>query len=237
MNAQVDAYIKQARASGQTDEQIKKALLQSGWKQEQVNDAFGIPNPQSGVTPPPPPPAQGQTAQSFDPEALTKNPKFMTTVKTFAIYIPILMVVNFVVAIITSGLKYGFYEGIFGVAALIMAIIYGVISGAISGVVFYFIYNPVRDFVKRTPFLAKYIHNMFTLMWVPSLVGSVIGGVFGLLGLLSLGAMTVGVLGSYGIASMSGAFFGVIISFVVNIVIYYFYAKTISKKLEPLYPW
>lgn len=51
MNPQLDAYIKQAKASGQTDEQIKQALLATGWKQEQINEAFGIPNPQGTAVP------------------------------------------------------------------------------------------------------------------------------------------------------------------------------------------
>ena len=54
MNQQLDDYIKKARSSGQTDAQIMQALLQSGWSQAQVNEAFGISNPQANATPPAP---------------------------------------------------------------------------------------------------------------------------------------------------------------------------------------
>ncbi|MCX6724123.1 MAG: hypothetical protein NT155_03085 [Candidatus Staskawiczbacteria bacterium] len=235
MDNQIQKYIEQARASGQKDEQIKQTLLQSGWNQAQINEAFGIPNPPSNVvSPPPPPPTRGQ---SFNPESLTKDPKLITTVKTFAIYAPVLSVVSFVVGVVTSGFRYSFYLGMFSVPALIMAIISGVIGGAIGGIIFFFIYDPVHSWVKRTPFLAKYIHNMFELFWIPSLVFSIIGGAFGLLGLLSLGAVSVGIMGGYGAVSVGGAFIGVIISLAANLVVYYFYAKMISAKLESMYPW
>ena len=44
MDQNIQNYINQARASGQPDEQIKQALLQSGWSQAQINEAFGVPN-------------------------------------------------------------------------------------------------------------------------------------------------------------------------------------------------
>lgn len=66
MDPQIQNYINQARASGQTDEQIKQALLQSGWSQAQVNEAFGIPNPQSNATPPPPMSSQSQPFSGAD---------------------------------------------------------------------------------------------------------------------------------------------------------------------------
>lgn len=194
-------------------------------------------NPAPAPAPAPAPSVPPSQNPGFNPESFTKNPKFMTTVKTFAIYVPILMVVNLVVGAITTGLRYNFGVSVFAVPALIMGIISGLIGGAIGGVIFYFIYDPVKNWVKGVAFLTKYIHNMFTLFWIPSLVGSIIGGVFGLLGLMSLGAIAIGLAGAYGAASVGGAFMGVVISFVVNLVIYYFYAKTISAKLEPLYPW
>lgn len=189
--------------------------------------------PQNNVPIPPQPPVSQPSGPGFSIDSLQKNPKFMTTVKTFAIYIPILMLINFVVGIITSGFRYGFYTGIFAVPALVMAIISGVIGGVIGGAIFYFFYDPIHNWVKSSPFLSKYIHDMFTLFWIPSLVGWVISCAFGLLGLMSLGAIA----GVYGVASIGGAFIGVVVSFVVNIAVYYWYAKTISTKLTPLYPW
>ena len=55
MDQNLQNYITQARASNQTDAQIMQSLLQSGWSQTQINEAFGIPNPQPNTPPPPPP--------------------------------------------------------------------------------------------------------------------------------------------------------------------------------------
>lgn len=181
-----------------------------------------------------PPQNQVPPQNNFSPDSLTKNPKFMVTLKTFAIYIPILMVVNFVVGIATSSFSYGgFSMGMFAFPALVMAVITGVISGVIGGAIFYFIYDPVRNWVKGNSFLSGYIHNMFTLLWIPSLVGTVVSGALGLLSLMSIGSQ----FGAYGMANTGGVFIGVIISLAVNLFIYYFYAKAISAKLEPMYPW
>ncbi len=199
-------------------------------------------NPQPQVPPQAAQPTAAPAAApavDFSVDSLTKNTKLMSTIKTFVIYGGILSVVNVVVGFVTSSVEGHFaytYSG-FGVVALIFAAITGVIAGAIGGVIFYYIFAPVRDFIKGNSFLSKYIHSIFTLFWIPSLVGSVIGGILGLLGLLSLGALVVGVAGAYGAASMLTMFISVVIAFVAHLAISYFYAKALSAKLSATYPW
>jgi uncharacterized membrane protein len=120
-----------------------------------------------------------------------------------------------------------------------MAIIVGVIGFCIGAVIFYFIYEPLHNWVKRTPFLSKYIHDMFTLMWKPYLVGIVISAIFALIAMFGVGAAAVAVAGAYGYGAvgLGGLFIGWAISFVVQIAVYYWYAKTVSAKLTPYYPW
>lgn len=161
----------------------------------------------------------------------------METIKTFAIYGTIVYVISAVVGMIISSLHFSTYYSAFNVMALIMAIIVGLIAYAIAGAVFYFLYDPIHNWVKRTPFLSKYIHDMFTLFWKPYLVIIIISAAFGLLGMLGLGAVAVGVAGGYGAASFGSLFIGWVISFVVQIAVYYWYAKTVSAKLTPFYPW
>ena len=73
MDSQIQNYINQSRASGQTDEQIKTALLKSGWSQAQVNDAFGVPNP------------QGSTIPSMAQSQSASNNKLMAIISYFGI--------------------------------------------------------------------------------------------------------------------------------------------------------
>jgi len=49
MDQKLQNYINQSRTSGQTDEQIKQQLLQSGWSQAQINEAFGVSGTQSAM--------------------------------------------------------------------------------------------------------------------------------------------------------------------------------------------
>lgn len=197
-----------------------------------------MPPQQNQVPPAPPvPPSPQPAGAGFSVDSLQKNQKFMVTLKTFAIYGTIVYVVNAVVSMLVSSFHFSQYYNPFSIGALIFVIIAGVIGFAIGAAIFYFLYDPIHNWVKRTPFLSKYIHDMFTLMWKPYLVIIIISAAFGLLGMLGLGALAVSVAGGYGAASFGGLFIGWLISFVVQIAVYYWYAKTVSAKLTPYYPW
>lgn len=46
-NQQLLDYIQKAKEAGQTDWQITQSLLQIGWSQEQINEAFGTSSTQT----------------------------------------------------------------------------------------------------------------------------------------------------------------------------------------------
>ena len=63
---QLNTYIQQARQQGQTDDQIRQALVAGGWNPDQVNGALG--GTASPLPPPPPPvPSLNQPATIVQP--------------------------------------------------------------------------------------------------------------------------------------------------------------------------
>ncbi len=189
------------------------------------------------------PPAQNQSQQSgpssaphadFSVDSITKNKKLVETVKIFAIYGGALSVVNTLIGMIVYSIGfYSYYYTSFNILALVGVLIGGAIGSAIGGLIFYFIYEPIRNWIKRTPFLAKYIYSLFTAFWVPFLVGTIITAALGLLNMLGLGAMV----GAYAAMGFGTLFIGWAIMLVAHVAVYYFYAKMISAKLGGLYSW
>ena len=181
----------------------------------------------------PVPPAQQSSMPDISVASIQNNQKLKETIKTFAIYGTIMWVVSAVAGMVIASLNFADYYNPFSVGALIYVIIYGVIGSAIGGLIFYYIYDPVHNWVKQSQFLSRYIHDMFTLFWRPFLVVTVITAIYNLLHLLGLGAVTAG----YFAVSIGSLLVGWVIALVVRIAVYYWYAKTISAKLTSLYPW
>lgn len=190
---------------------------------------------QNAQVPPSTPPSN--PAAGFNMDSLTKNPKFMETVKTFAIYGSIVNLVNALVNMMVSTLGWSSYHTVFNIGGLIVALIMGAIFAAIGGAIFFFLYGPIHEWIKRNGFLSRHIYDMFTLFWKPFLVGTIIGAAFGLLGMLGLGATMIAVTSGYAAASFGALFIGWIVALVVHVAVYYWYSKTISGKLSQYYPW
>lgn len=190
-------------------------------------------------------PPQGNNSQQVPPspgpaisvDSIKNNGKLMATIKTFVLYGTIVYVINAIVDMMLSTLHFSYGFAPFSIGVIIAAVIFGIIGFAIGAVIFYFIYDPIHNWVKRTPFLSKYIHDMFTLFWKPYLVVFVIMAVFGLLGMLGLGAAAVATTSGYAAASFGTLFIGWLISLAVQIAVYYWYAKSVSAKLTSYYPW
>jgi hypothetical protein len=178
------------------------------------------PNQQYGNVPP---------ANNNPIDSLTKNPKFMETVKVVAIYGAIFSIINYLIGYVSNSIFLTKYYGAFKLSipfsALFSFAISAAIGGIIGGVLFYFLYNPIKNFVKGSSFLSKYIHDMFTLFWKPTLTFTVIAFVFALLPILAT------------IFISPKIFLSIIISSVVQLVLFYIYAKKLSEKLEKYYPW
>ncbi len=193
--------------------------------------------PQNDIPVPPKPPYSPSSGTGFTVDSLQKNQKFMETIKTFAIYGSIVYVINAVLGMIISAFSWSPYYSVFNFGVIIAALIFGAIGSAIGGAIFFFLYDPIHNWVKGNSFLSRYIHDMFTLFWKPFLVVTIISAAFGLLSMLGLGAAMVAATAGYGSASFGGLFIGWVIAFVVHIAVYYWYSKTVSAKLTPLYPW
>ena len=166
-------------------------------------------------------------------DSLQKNKKFMDTVKIFAIYGTIVAVINAAVPMFVSTFAYAGPYSYFNIGGLVAAVVSGLIGSAIGGALFYFFYEPVHNWIKGNAFLSKHIYSMFTLFWKPFLLGIIISALPALFSVLGVGSM----MGAYGVASFGGMFTGWVIILAVHVVVYYFYAKTISAKLSPQYPW
>jgi|GEM_PF-1504521 hypothetical protein len=243
---QLLTFIKSQLSLGVSKDAIVQMLSSQGWSSLDIQQAFVAVNPTSvpppispsaPISPVPPASQSAVPGAGFSMDSLQKNKKFMATITNFAIYGTILYVVEMIVGMIVSAMHFSAYYSVFSAGALVSAIIFGVIGMAIGGAIFYFLYGPIHDWVKRTPFLSRYIHDMFTLFWKPYLVIAIIMAAFGLLGMLGFGATMVAVTGGYAAVGFGGLFIGWIINLVVQIAVYYWYAKTISAKLSPYYPW
>lgn len=174
----------------------------------------------------------GVNSNNFSMESLQKNKKLVETIKLFVIYGTIMSVACSLIGIVISSLHWSPSYGGFGAGALVMAVIMGAIISAIGGFVFYFIYEPVKGWVKTNAFLSKHINSLFTLFWKPYLVVTVVQAALGLLSMLGASSMAM----SYG-ASFGGMFIGWVVYFVANVALYYWYAKTITAKLASHYSW
>lgn len=186
-------------------------------------------------------PQVGQNPQpsQFSIDSLKNNKKFVETIKIFVIYGCLLSPINFVVGTIIGSMNFSSGYSYFSITGLIISFIMGAVGSAIGGLIFYFIYEPVHNWVKGNGFLSKHITDMFTLFWKPFIFFTIISAGFALLGLLGLGfgLAAIGVAGAAVSIGFGALFVGWVIMLVVHIIIYYFYSKLIAEKLTPLYPW
>lgn len=181
------------------------------------------------------PPQNNVPTPSMD--SLKKNPKMMETIKTFVIYGTVVSVADAVIGMLISMFSWSAVYHAFNVGNLIGAVIGGIIGGVICGLLFFYLYNPIHNWVKTVGFLSRHINSMFSLFWKPFLVGTIISAAFNLLSMFGLGAMMIATTAGYAAAGFGGLIIGWIITLVANIIIYYWYSKQVSAKLEPLYPW
>lgn len=177
--------------------------------------------------------------QVFLLDNVDMNNKLKETIKIFVTYGCLLAPINFIVGSIVGSFNFAPGYSYFSISGLITSFIMSAVGSAIGGLIFYFVYEPVHNWVKRTPFLAKHITDMFTLFWKPYLVGTIISAGFGLIGMLGLGfgLAAIGVGGAMISIGFGALFMGWIIMLAVHIAVYYFYAKIIAPKLTVLYPW
>jgi uncharacterized membrane protein len=168
---------------------------------------------------------------------LFSNRKFVETVKIFVIYGCLLAPVNFIVNTLFSSFKLSNHYSFFSIMGLITSFIDGIIASALAGIVFYFLYEIVRNWIKRSAFLSRHVNSVYTLFWKPFLYITIITSLFSLISIVGLGAIVTAFTGPYGLFASLGVLAVWAVYTAIQIAIYYFYSKEISAKLVKFYVW
>jgi hypothetical protein len=183
MNQELDNYIKQARASGQTDDQIKQALVKSGWNQVQINEAFGIPNPpvvSAPVAPsavPPPPAGAANNSMGDFLDQKTKETMIWSMIGYGArgVIVAVAGAIALRMAMPSYFSVYGtpvYYGPGFNIGSIIVTIIWSIIIGAIIGVVLAKLYSQIQQ-INRS-FFGGWLNTLFKLLFYPVVIASLL---------------------------------------------------------------
>ncbi len=168
---------------------------------------------------------------------LFSNKKFVETVNIFVIYGCLLAPVNFIVDTLFSSFKLSNHYSFFSIMGLITSFIDGIIASALAGIVFYFLYEPIHNWIKRNTFLSKYIKSIYTMFWKPFFFFTLITSLISLFGLLGIGIFVTVFTGPYGLLASAGLILVWLVYTAIQFAIYYFYSKEISEKLGKIYVW
>ena len=163
--------------------------------------------------------------------------KLLETIKIFVIYGCLLGPVNFIVDTAFNSFKLSNHYSFFSFMGLITSFIDGVIASALAGIVFYFLYEIVKNWIKRSAFLSKHVNSVYTLFWKPFLYITIITSLFSLIGIVGIGAIVTAFTGPYGLFASLGLLGVWAVYTAIQIAIYYFYSKAISAKLVKFYVW
>ncbi len=235
-NQQLTDFVAKARTEGKTDEQIKAALINAKWPENEINEALsGVPSP-SAAPAEPAAPVAGQPAASqsdFFNSLFNFDQKTIETVKWSAIWN---VVASIIISVVASVSAYLFIQsalsnfGVFGtmmgagmarasfinVGGIIRDVVLGAIFGAVGGFILAKFYEPLMNLQAKI--IANNLNTLFKLLFWPRLIGAAIGT------LLSIGA--------------AGAFLGLAglaINFVGSVAAYFLYAKMMEKNVGQYY--
>ncbi|MBI5147740.1 MAG: hypothetical protein HZA37_01145 [Parcubacteria group bacterium] len=232
-NQQLTDFVAKAKTEGKTDEQIRAALINAKWPENDINEALGGASPASSTAGAAvPPPAAGQPAASQS-DLFTFDQKTIETMKWSAIWNAVAGAITSLVASVSA---YFFFQnaimglGVIGgmmgsaslggsfinISGLVMAVVYGAIFGGIGGFILAKFYEPIMGFQAKI--LANKLNTLFKLLFWPQVIGAAIGA------LLGLGA--VAFLGLTGLA----------INFIGSVAAYFIYAKMMEKNVGQYYP-
>jgi len=242
VNPQIKTYIDQNKANFSMEE-LKQSLVKQGFTAMDVDEVIRVERGGQPQGPPPITPAGVQPAAGAAKPSFTKDPKLKQTIIIFVVAGVIFQLISYVISILGNNLMLSSFFSGFAIGAYGISIVWGAVSSGVGGLIFYFIYEPVRDWIKGIAFLSKFIHSLFTLFWIPSLVGFVISAVLTLIMFLLVGAspLATAFLATAGIASAGPTIASFFIGWVVllggNLAASYFYAKIVSKKLSSMYSW
>lgn len=221
-------------------DQLKNSLIQQGYPKAEVDQAASI---ATGNAPPlmaSPQQAQSSGQSKFD--SMSKDPKFKATVGIFVVCGVIFALIKYFFSMIVSGITMRLWFSQFDFLSLLMSILYSAIAAAVGGAFFYFFFDNIKSYIKKSAFLSRHIDSLFKLFWKPSLVGFIIAAIFAILGFITIGSSPIarGILaftGALGGPSFGSLIIGAIVTLVGNLIASYVYAKIISEKLGNYYPW
>ncbi|NBX87780.1 MAG: hypothetical protein EBQ97_04575 [Bacteroidetes bacterium] len=185
---------------------------------------------------PPQQPIQNQAPVAAP--AVTPLPdKFTVTIKTFLTY----GLVVTAVSIVLSSLFIPFSPSlaganVFSFGAVIFGIIFQGIAWIVIGLLFAVLFPFVRDVIKGIPGLNAVITSTYDLLWKPYLFLNVVFFLFGLLAVFGISTFARGNPAA-GLGAILFAFITSVISLIVNLYAYNWFAKTVSNKLAAYYPW
>lgn len=229
MNPQLQDYIKQARSTGQSDEQIKQALTQSGWSQPQINEAFGVPTP-SNIAMPPPAPSSGSSLVSADfLDKKTKDTVMWSVVGYFA-----KSVIVAIAGVITVNILVPSTVNVYGVPIsvgrpgfnlnIFNLVISSLIYGAIAGLILSKLYSKIQEINRR--FFGGWFNTLYRLIFYPSIIG-------GVLALIFTGGISASLFGNTGYGGYFFMFF--LVTIVAEIIGSFIYAKLMVNKVGQYY--
>ncbi len=225
VSPEIADYIKKSRASGVSDAQIKQSLLQSGWNEIQVNEAFGVPTPPSNAPIPPPaaPATGGFNANSFF-DKKTKDTVIWSAVGYLVSGLIVAVATSIAASVFLNRITFygqSFYVGSGFHLNIFNTVVSSLIYGAIFGMVIAKFYPQLQRYSQQ--YFKGFFNSLYKIIFYPSLLGGVLGLIF-----------------SGVISSLFGAFavqfmIYMVIVIVASIVGSYIYAKLMVSKVGQYY--
>ncbi|HEY4505022.1 MAG TPA: hypothetical protein VJI73_04605 [Candidatus Paceibacterota bacterium] len=207
MNPQLEVYIQQSRGAGKSDEEIKQSLLDNGWSQEQIGEAF--PGPASGQPVPPP----------LSPSPISSSDFFdQKTKDTMQWY-----VIGSLIPFAIEGLALGIFFRLW----IWSDIFYHLFGYAIGAIIIAKLYPFFIDISRK--YLGNFFNSLFKIIFYPVIIGAVLSAVTG-------GGFSSWIGTSFGFG-LGGYFFTLsIVSIVANVLGGLIFAKFVVSKIGHYYP-
>lgn len=194
------------------DDQIKQSLAQSGWNQDQINQAFGIPRASNAVPVPPfaPMPPANIATNFFDQK--TKDIVTWSVIGYFA-----KSIIVTVGSAIVGSMFYSQYGFNLNIGSMVIS---SIIYGAIFGIILAKFYGRVQEINRR--YFGGWFNSLYRLIFYPSLIGGVIA-------LLFAGGFSFSFFGNTGLGGY--LFMSAVFSIVATIIGSFVYAKLMVSKV------
>ena len=212
-NQEIVNYIGQSRMKGIPDAQIRQSLAQSGWSQDQINEAFGVPRTgNTAPVPPAPTPAIAGMATGTFFDQKTKEVVMWSVIGYFA-----RSIISTIGGIIIAQMFYSRYGYNFNIGSMVIS---SIIYGGIFGVILAKFYGKVQEINRR--YFGGWFNSLYRLIFYPSLIG-------GILALLFAGGLSFSLFGNTALGGY--LFMSTALSVIAAIIGSFIYAKIMVSKV------